>query len=220
MAGGRSGRGLIPAGLRQMLSGILGWMRKSGPAMEQEVGQPGPGGPCYFRVRHGHGSPGGKLEGRKGTRIALGTEKTTLVLRAPICGPPCGDRVGSPCPPLCPQNTRGRARWQQFLLSSFTGPTWLMRQEPSRTVGCRVCCGPPGSCASSAHTAETRPSATHHASHGEREDEMSIHLLQMWLSGRLPRAFCFACTLLSPFFANCFYLVIKETQLALLCQCR
>lgn len=188
-AGGRPGRGLTPAGLRQMLAGILGWMRKSGPAVEQEVGQPGPGEPCYFRVRHGHGSPGGKLEGREGTRIAWGTGKTTLSLRAPICGPPRGDRVGSPCPLLCPQNTRGCAGWQQLLLSSFAGLTWLLRQEPSRTVGCRVCRGPPRSCASPAHTAETRPSATHHASHGEREDETSIHLPHMWLSGRLPRTF-------------------------------
>lgn len=72
---------------------------------------------------------------------------------------------------------------------SFTGPTWLMRQEPSRTVGCRVCCGPPGSCASPAHAAGTRPSATHHASRGEREDETSLHLLQIWLRGRLPGTF-------------------------------
>ena len=55
-------------------------MRKSGPAMEQEVGQPGPGDPCYFRVRRGHGSPGGKLEGRKGTKIGRGTEIFKIVL--------------------------------------------------------------------------------------------------------------------------------------------
>ena len=89
MAGGRSRRGLSPAGLRQTREGILGWMRRPGPAVEQEVGQPAPGEPCYFRVRHGHGRLGGKLEGREGTRIAWGTGKTTLALR-PSVGCPVG----------------------------------------------------------------------------------------------------------------------------------
>lgn len=226
-AGGRSGRGLSPAGLRQMLEGILGWMRRPGPAVEQEVGQPASGDPCYFRVRRGHGSLGGKLEGREGTRIAWGIGKTTLAPR-PSVGRSMGTGWVHPST-IMSQNTQARARWQQLLLSEFHGADvadeagalqdgglpsvlWASRELrfSSPRSGDSAICHPPR--ISWREGRRDVPPSPADMAQGPPPRDLP------WPGGGAH--FCFACALLSPFLANCFYVVIKETQLALLCQCR